>query len=409
MPKVGLRKDNQNKRLLEGEYQRANGTYEYRYTDKFGKRKYIYAKDLQALRKKKELLANELKENLNDASKLTVNDFYEKWKKLKEGTIKDNVFRAYCYFYTQYTKDTIGNMKIGDVKKSDIKAYYKKLHNTPYNLKITSIDNVHTVLHQVLQVATDDMYIKNNPSDKCLEFLKKAHGSDKTKIHALTVNEQKVLEEDLYTNPKDKQWMPFIITMLYTGMRIGEVTGLQWEDIDFENNYIYCRHTLVYYDKRQENRRCEYSMNSPKTEAGNRTIPLLEKVKDALLELKEMQKANNIKCKVSVDGFDDFVFVNRFGGVYNQGTINKVIKRIIRDINDVQLENNSDILIPMFSSHTFRHTFITRCVEKGIPLPIIMDIVGHNDIETTLNIYNEVQNEFKTREMTKLNDYFKGF
>lgn len=406
MPKVGLRKDDKNRRLLEGEYQKPNGSYEYRYKDKEGKLHSIYSLDLQELRRRKEEIKS--KNFLKDNRNLTMNDFYKRWKDIKEGTIKDNVFRNYCYNYVTYVADKIGRMKVGEIKQSDVKKFYKSLYDTR-KLKVASIDSVHTVIHQVLQLAYEDDYIAKNPSDKCLEFLKKSHGHEKDKIRALTVSEQEIFENSLYNDPKNRIWMPFFITMLYTGMRIGEVSGLQYEDIDFDNDLITMKHTLVYYDKRQKGHRCEYGMNSPKTEAGYRKIPLLPKVKEALLENKETMQDLNRSCQRSIDGYSDFVFINRNNNPFNQSDINRAIRRIVKDINDELLSNEKDNFLPMFSSHTLRHTFITRSIEKGIPLPVVMDVVGHKDIETTLQIYNDVQDEFKSREMMKLNDYFENF
>ena len=84
--------------------------------------------------------------------------------------------------------------------------------------------------------------------------------------------------------------------MLYTGMRVGEITGLRWCDIDLEDETISVNHTLVYYDKRDEER-CTFSINTTKTKAGDRTIPMLPKVKDAFIMEKEYQVECGLKSK----------------------------------------------------------------------------------------------------------------
>ena len=91
----------------------------------------------------------------------------------------------------------------------------------------------------------------------------------------------------------------------------------------------------VYYNHAVDG--CYFNIHTTKTKAGERKIPMLESVKEAFQMEKEYQIYNDLKCNVSVDGFTDFVFINRFGKLQHQGTLNKALKRIIRDCNDMQL------------------------------------------------------------------------
>ena len=96
------------------------------------------------------------------------------------------------------------------------------------------------------------------------------------------------------------------------------------------------------------------------------------------------------------------MFVNRFGNVQNQGTLNKALRRIIRDCNGEILENNNQnkeaVLLPRFSCHILRHTFTTRLCESGVNMKVIQDVLGHSDISTTMNIYADVTKELKQKE-----------
>ena len=165
-------------------------------------------------------------------------------------------------------------------------------------------------------------------------------------------------------------------------------------------------HTLVYYDHRTEGSKkgCYFNVNTTKTPAGMRQVPMLEFVKEAFLMEKERQELLGLHCETTVDGYTDFIFVNRFGQPQHQATLNKAIRRIIRNCNDKQfLENdNPEVLLPHFSCHSLRHTFTTRMCEAGVNVKVIQDALGHKDVSTTLNIYTDVTKELRKSEFEGL-------
>ncbi len=177
---------------------------------------------------------------------------------------------------------------------------------------------------------------------------------------------------------------------------------MRWCDIDFHEGIIEVNHTLVYYNHAENG--CYFNIHTPKTKAGIRKIPMLDSVKDAFLQEKKYQESNGIKCAVTIDGYTDFIFINRFGGVQHQGTLNKAIRRIIRDCNEAQFNKNSSpqVILPKFSCHSLRHTFTTRLVEEGVNIKVVQDVLGHKDVKTTLDIYTDVTQELKQREFDNL-------
>ena len=195
-------------------------------------------------------------------------------------------------------------------------------------------------------------------------------------------------------------------------MRIGEVAGLRWCDIDLEDGMIDVNHTLVYYDHRDSESKqgCYFNVHTPKTRAGIRQVPMLDFVKEAFQMEREYQQETGIACNVVIDGYTDFIFVNREGGTFYQGTLNKAIRRIIRDCNDEVLQKGEEnpVLLPHFSCHSLRHTFTTRMCEAGVNIKVIQDTLGHADISTTLNIYADVTKELKREEFAGLDSFFKG-
>ena len=199
--------------------------------------------------------------------------------------------------------------------------------------------------------------------------------------------------------------------MLGTGMRVGEVTGLRWCDIDLEKGSIDINHTLVYYNRGNGNG-CEFGINTPKTRNSKREIPMMDIVKEAFLEEQEFQKENGISCRVSIEGYTDFIFVNRFGDAQHQGTLNKALRRIIRDCNDQVFDSpatkSERVLLPHFSCHHLRHTFTTRLIEAGTNVKVVQEILGHADISTTLDIYADVTEDTKVKTFRELENTFKS-
>lgn len=407
---IERRKDNKNRVLKEGEYQRTCGTYEYKWRDKRGNRHSISAVTLEELREKEIYVLRDVLDGVKaDKNNLTINDLYNSWIQLKRG-LKDNTFSNYKYMYTQFVEPDFGKNKLVDLKRSDVRGFYNFLAEERH-IQVNTIDSIHTVLHQVLELGVEDDYLRYNPSDNALKELKKARNFEtKKRRRALTVPEQELFESFLSKQGQYHRWYPIFIIMLYTGMRVGEITGLRWCDIDLEDETISVNHTLVYYDKRDEER-CTFSINTTKTKAGDRTIPMLPKVKDAFLMEKEYQEECGLRSKAVVDGYRDFIFVNRFGNVQHQGTLNKALRRIIRDCNyDVLDRDHSEdvTILPKFSNHSLRHTFTTRMCEAGVNIKAMQSILGHADAETTLDIYAEATKDLKKAELISFEKFFNN-
>lgn len=404
---IKRRKDNNNRVLKEGEYQRTCGTYEFKWRDKRGGRHSISAVTLEELREKElDVLRDVLDGVRADKNNLTINDLYYSWIQLKRG-LKDNTFSNYKYMYTQFVEPDFGKNKLVDLKRSDIRGFYNYLAEERH-IQVNTIDSIHTVLHQVLELGVEDDYLRYNPSDNALKELKKARNFEVEKRRALTVPEQELFESFLSKQGQYHRWYPIFIIMLWTGMRVGEITGLRWCDIDLLEGTISVNHTLVYYDKRNEER-CTFAINTTKTKAGERIIPMLPKVKEAFLMEQRHQEECGLKSESVVDGYRDFIFVNRFGNVQHQGTLNKALRRIIRDCNFEVLDNNhreDAVLLPKFSNHSLRHTFTTRMCEAGVNIKAMQEILGHADAETTMDIYAEATKDLKKSELIRFEDFF---
>ena len=403
------RKDSKGRVLKSGESERSDGTYMYRYTTSNGKRHCVYDKTLEGLRKREDDISRNRADGIRtEAIMVTVNDMYYMWLRLKKG-LKDNTFQNYKYMYESFVEPDLGRYRLSTLKHTDVLRFYNTLADERL-LKANTIDNIHTVLHQVLDLAVQDNYLRTNPSSNALRHLKQARNFENEKKRALTREEQDIFLNYLSRNGQYHHWYPIFYIMLNTGMRVGEITGLRWEDVDLDGGFISVNHTLVYYNHKKNG--CYFNIHTPKTKAGERTIPILNGVKEAFIQEEQYQREAEIECTVEIDGYTDFVFVNRFGNVHNQGTLNKAIRRITRDCNEeiiVKSRGKANVtLLPRFSCHSLRHTFATRLCESGVNIKVIQDVLGHADFNTTMNVYTDATKDLKQREFKEFDRFLNN-
>ena len=395
--------------LRKGESRRPDGRYDFRWTDANGKRHSIYAATLQELRQKEKDIQLDTLQNINTNNRYTtVNDMYQKWLELKRG-IKDNTLQNYRYMYENFVQSSrLGKMRVSDVRKSDVKAFYNTLVEER-GLQSSTLDSIQAVLYQVFDMAVEDEYLRSNPSSNALKEIKRVYNLRPTKRKALTLEEERIFLDFLQSSPTYQHWYPVFAVMLGTGMRVSEIAGLRWEDIDLDKEIISVNHTLVYYKHAVNG--CYQNIHSPKSAAGNRIIAMQKTVKEAFIMERDYQNAMDHHCTVTIDGYTNFIFINRFGATVHQGTLNKAIRRIVNACNneivDQDPDNEFPTLLPNFSCHTLRHTFTTRLVEAVINLKVIQDTLGHADISTTLNIYADVTKEARMESAKKLETFYQ--
>lgn len=400
------RKDLRGRSLRKGEVQRqSDKRYMYTYRDPLGRRKYIYAMDLAELREKEAKLMKDQLDGLDlyVAGKASLNDTFDRYMSAKYN-LRESTRSAYEYTYDHYIRDTFGRKRIAEIKYSDVLQFYYYLLNQK-EISLGTLDSIHCLLHPTFQLAVRDEIIRKNPTDGVMKEISRESGKNRGVRHALTVQQQRVFMEYIANHPIYFHWWPMFTILLGTGCRIGEALGLRWQDLDFENRVISINHSLVYYQTR-DSKKCMLRVSLPKTEAGIRTIPMLDIVKDAFEMLYEEQEENGFN-ETEIDGMTGFIFCNRFGGVPNPQTVNHTIKRILNQYNADEVvrakkERREPIILPDFSCHHLRHTFCTRLCEHETNLKVIQAIMGHKNIETTMDIYAEAIEEKKQESFENL-------
>lgn len=396
-------------KLRKGETLRSDGMLIYRYTDSTGTRRTISSSTIEGLRTKEEQVKTDSAKGLKSNAKTkSLDTVYDEWLSLKKqsGELRDHTQSNYEWLYDHFVRGDFGKGRIAKITQGDIKRLYNTLHDVRC-LAITTIDGLQTVLRQVFEYAYQERYIDRNPTVDAIKQLKKAHNTGEQKHKALTMQEQERFLSFIKNHPTYGHWYPTFAVMVNTGMRVGELTGLRW--CDCQNGVIDVNHTLVYYKDSEADTMC-WQINAPKTLSGKRTITMFDSVRDALTMERDYQIANKITCKTQIDGYTDFVFINRYGNNQHQGTLNRALKRIIRDANyDALQKDDGTVLLPKFSCHNLRTTFCTRLAENGVALKVAMKLMGHNDARVTTEVYTSVCPDWEKRELADVEKALKSF
>ncbi len=380
--------------------------YVYTYTCADGKRRSIYSKDIMKLRERENKLIKAQLDGMNMSGINTLNSVFDKYIAFKAG-VRDDTIEYYIYIYRHYVQEClIGRKRIEDIVYSDLLKHYQYLLNER-NLKISTVEVVQAVLHQTFSFAIKDNIIRYNPCDNIMSDVRYTDKQRAQKRHALTPEQQSAFISFLESNVEYCNITVIIKFLIGTGCRIGEAIGLTWSDIDFDKHVISINHAMKYYGGKKKT---GFGIVTPKSEAGIRFVPMMEPVYEILHAEYKYQKENGY-CDIVVDGIKGFVFMNIYGGLYNSNTVNIAIKKAYEAYNENEKimavqQNREPLLLPHFTAHNLRHTFCSRLCENESNVKLIQSIMGHASIQTTMDIYAEI-NETKKKEaiqnLSKLN------
>ena len=398
------RLDENGDELRTGEYQRkSDGKYVFSYVDPLKKRRFIYARTLPELREKEDRLLLSMGKGVDFYARenTTVSMGFDIYMANKYN-LKDSTRQGYTYTFDHYIREGFGKNRIVNVKCSDIAYFYWSLLKNE-GVSINTLDSVHTLLHPLFDMAVRDELIDRNPADGAMKEFKKGVKKNKGIRKALTQEETAAFLSYTMESETFSHWYPLFITMLGTGMRIGECAGLTWNDVDFRRKHINVDHAATYYKR---NGKMCFDISTPKTNAGERKIPMIDKVYDALAGEYEKQKCKGFS-DYKLKGYKKFIFINKSGNIYNAHCVNQAIDRICdaynsEEIHNAAMEDRDPVLLPHFSCHILRHTFCARLCECETNIKVIQNVMGHVDIETTLNVYAEVNSRMMSDTLDKL-------
>lgn len=362
------RKDSAGRILKSGGSQRANGSYMFRYYDVFGSRKCVYAPNLDVLREKEKAVGHDLEEQIDyDSGKITVIDQAKRYLALRTDLSRKTV-ALYKDAYKWIERHPISQRKIRDVKMSEAKLFIIDLSQNE-GLSFNTIAIIQSILRPALQIAVDDEVLRRNPFQFCLS---KVIPKVENKRQALTALQKQAFLNFLQSDSIGKRHYDSAVILLGTGLRISELCGLTLNDLDFENRRIQVDKQLS-----QLNHYGIY-VNTPKTKSGERFVPMSDEVFAAFQRVLQERK---IKNEPEVDGYRGFVFLNRYGRPKRAKSFQVSYHDLILRYNET---HEASLKI---TPHVLRHTFCTDLAAKKIDIKSLQYIMGHKDVETTLNVY----------------------
>ena len=372
-------KDLKGKEIGAGIVQQPNGTYFARFVDKFGKRRTKRSKKLQEV---KQWLADatyiDQHSDLDQAPDMLVDAWFDYWIGIKKQTVRPNTVRNYSERYERNIKGVIGNKLLTDVKPIHCQKIFSDMADEGY--KTTTIYQTRIALYNMFEFARENDVLIANP---CKKSLKSDMGKPSDKKEALTIDVQKKFLEAVVGYSYENQYR-FI---LQTGLRTGELIGLKWSDIDFENRTMKIERTMEYRYKVGE-----WRVGPPKSKSGYRTIPLT----DEAIRILENQRSKNKSLKLVPMEWKDIAFLCRKGTPVKNSTYDTGLFKYCDRVG-----------IPRFSMHVLRHTFATRCIEGGMKPKTLQKILGHSNIGITMNLYVHITEDEKHREIDLVADALK--
>lgn len=370
---LGKRKDTNGRVLKTGESQRKDGSYMFRKMYK-GQTICIYASSLNELRHKEDEINEDIYLGINIWQKAEPLKWWiERMLSLKYN-IKETTKELYDGYFRVLCRYSFLDTKIDEITESKLKMFYIQLKKDGY--KQGTIKNYHdNIIRPSLKLAVRDDVIRKNPADFSM---KEIFLPEKPVKFALTDEQCRILLEYMMSDKYYRKHYDLVVVLLETGMRISELCGLTKTDIDFKNNRVSINKQLVRVNGR-------YAVISPKSNAGTRFIPMTNKCRNAL-----MRVINNRHCKIEtiIDGHTGFLFLTKKDHVYINSTVRWYLNTLVKSYN-----SKNTIQLPHITPHTFRHTFCTRLINKGVDFKSIQYLMGHSSIDVSLNVYGHATYE----------------
>lgn len=389
------------KELGKGIRQRKDGRYEARAVVEGINISIIKSSLKECLEEFKE--AKKMASNNMDMKRvnITLNEWFEEWfEQYKKPYIKETSIYPLRSKYYNIFGNTLGDKKVAEINNIDIQSVINSMRDN--GRAASSMRTALSIIRECLESAKNNRIIQVNP---CFDI--KVYWENKTTLRRFLSKEEQDLFLSKSKNNGDWYYEMFYI-MLHTGMRIGEVGGLKWEDVDFKNKCIHINRSLsCQYEKGKKIMR----LTTPKTHNSYRDIPFIGEVENMFnsqYKKQQIYKENLGDRWREEEGFENFVFTSSMGSPVTRYIAEKQINKIVKEINEEEMfsaakENRTPKIFEKVYPHALRHTFCSRCFECNMNPKVVQKIMGHQHYSTTIDIYTHVTNEKIEDEISKFN------
>lgn len=371
--------------------QRKDGLYEVRITSRpdpsTGRKKRVsrYAKTREeALRIRSEL---QLQYGSGAAvpTSLTLGEWLPHWLELyARPSVRHSTYVSYEGYVLKHLVPALGALPLDKLIPADLqRLYLQKLQQD--HLSPKTIANLHACLHRALQQAVKEQLILSNPCD-AVDLPRK----DAAEISVLTREQQAQLMQESYRH----RYGVFIRLALSTGMRIGEIVGLRWSDVDLNNRILFVRSTLNRLPTVDGESKTQLFVGTPKTKNGRRSIPLFDAI---ILDFWDWRKVQEADAQLARCAYENtgYVVTNEFGRPIEPRTFRDHYIRILKAAG-----------LPHFTFHALRHTFATRAIEQGMDVKALSKILGHASVGFTLDTYAHLLDDHKRESMLLMQELY---
>ena len=304
-------------------------------------------------------------------------------------SLKQSTYISYEGYIRIHLKPSLGGLQLRDITPRLLQEFYNYKAETE-GLGPKTIVNLNLFLHKALSFAVSEGYISSNPASAI-----NLPQGEKPQIEILTRDEQARLVKASYRH----RYGVFIRLVLFTGMRIGELLGLRWEDLDVQAGLLHIRRTLNRLKKKNHptaygEAKTEIVIQSPKSQNSIRSIPILPAVMQDLMSWKSIQQSDR---QLAGESYSDsgMIVTNPLGGYMEPRTFKDQYNQILNIAG-----------LGHFTFHALRHTFASRAMEQGMDAKTLSMILGHASVSFTMDTYTRVLTSHKVESMALMEELY---
>lgn len=365
-------------------YRRSDGRWVAQYTSgrnpKTGRliRHTIYGKTQQEVAEKLRAATSSIDNGtFQEPRKITIEEYAKEYLQTCAITLAHYTQQSYNRILDNHILPALGKVKLTDLTHRQVQAFVATL-SAKKGLSAKTVRNIHGVLHSMLETAVRDEILLRNVSERCSLPRVTQH-----QVRAITTAELSRFLQAI----DGKQFRNIFFIDIFSGLRLSEILGLRWEDVDFDHDCIYVRQQL---QQKQVKGDFGYFLAPPK-EGKQRKVILAQNAMRVLRHQRAKQNEQQLAAGMLWDNSFHLVFTNDFGQPLNRRTVYKHLKRILLDCG-----------MGNYTFHSLRHSFATISLENGDDIKTVQTNLGHYAASFTLKTYAHVSDQMQRNSAARM-------